>query len=84
MNTIKHYFKLYTERMKEKRHQRLVRRSEELFQIREYKGKVWFTYNGELICPTSILFNSATMTSLQQIRELYVQRNLEPYGTESN
>lgn len=46
----------------------------DLFQVREYEGKLWLTFSGNLICPCD-MFKSEPMNSLNEIRDLYVERN---------
>jgi hypothetical protein len=54
-----------------------------IYQITEYENQLWFTYNGSLFAPCSVVVgnNSGEFSStecvalLNTIRELYVQRH---------
>lgn len=48
--------------------------AEEVFQIKEYGGELWLTFNGSLVCPCSML-NKEPVEAIKQMRELYVKRN---------
>lgn len=66
---------------KEKREERkridVKERARELFQIREYNGQLWFTYNGSLFCPCSLMGDVENgVNILEKIRNLYIERNL--------
>ena len=66
----------------ESRHQReqekkLVENTEraaDLYQIREYESQLWLTFNGNLICPCSML-NDEPVVALNVMRKMYVERN---------
>lgn len=44
-----------------------------LYQIQEYGGEIWLTYNGNLICPCSML-NEDPVKAIGVMREMYVAR----------
>ena len=54
-----------------------------IYQITEYKNQLWFTYNGSLFAPCSIVVgnndgefsSSECVGMLNVIRELYVKRH---------
>lgn len=46
-----------------------------IYQICECDGKLWLTFNGALVCPTEMLSGNDSVKALQEIRDLYVQRN---------
>lgn len=48
--------------------------SHEIFQVTEYYGEFWITYNGQLFCPCS-LFKAEPITALANIRYEYLKRN---------
>ena len=48
--------------------------SKYVYQIQEFDGKLWLTFNGALICPTE-LFKDEALSTLEVIRKLYVERN---------
>ena len=45
-----------------------------IYQIQEYDGRLWLTFSGALVCPTD-MFKNAPIDSLNEIRNLYVERN---------
>lgn len=48
-------------------------KSFELYQIKEFNGHVWFTFNDELVCPTSFFKDENNVVDiLCQMRKLYV------------
>ena len=48
-------------------------RASELYQLQEYDGDIWLTFNGALICPEFLLIGNP-VTVLQDIRRLYIDR----------
>lgn len=58
-------------RMYDDRLQLVKERANELFQICEYKNKIWLTYNEHLICPIEMMGTDAVET-LGRLRNLYV------------
>ena len=46
----------------------------EIFQLKEYDGQLWFTYNGGLVCPCNML-SIDPVEAVNKMRELYIQRN---------
>ena len=54
-------------------HKRTEQDAAELFQVKEYGGELWFTFNGALVLPCAMLKGEAVEV-LKQIRELYVKR----------
>ena len=84
MKTIKELIEAHRLRMKERHQRKIICRSEELFQISEYCGQLWLTYNGALVCQTNMFSDDPLMT-LAKIRDLYVERNtLNPHDTRRN
>jgi hypothetical protein len=63
-------------RKKNERRMRAIALANELFQVREYQDAIWFTYDGELICPCAMFKDSLFLPGalLQQMRNLYVER----------
>ena len=45
-----------------------------LFQIKEYDGEIWITFDGNLICPCSML-NAEPVEAVLKMRELYIKRS---------
>lgn len=44
-----------------------------MFQITEYDGEIWITFNGNLVCPSSML-NLEPVEAIRKMRELYIKR----------
>lgn len=63
-------------RKKNERRMRAIALANDLFQVCEHKDGIWFTYDGELICPMEMFkgFLFSPSTILQQMRDLYVER----------
>lgn len=51
-----------------------IKESKAIYQIEEFNGELWLTYNGALICPTE-MFVLEPLEALNEIRKLYVKRN---------
>jgi len=51
-----------------------INESKAIYQIEEFNGELWLTYNGALICPTE-MFVLEPLEALNEIRKLYVKRN---------
>ena len=68
-----------------KRHQRLVSAAESIFQIKEYEGNLWITYDGNLVMPISMLKNiildssdgtlDSAIKHIITMREEFIKRN---------
>lgn len=56
---------------------RIEQRSKCLFQIEENDGSLWLTFDGNLICPTTML-NGDALSVLKEIRQLYIKHNSKP------
>lgn len=65
--------KLKIKRASSKEH-RVKEMSEYAYQITEYQGQLWFTFNGILFCPCKMM-DGAPIEALQEMRRLYVERN---------
>ena len=62
---------------------RVEEEASHIYQITEYENQLWFTYNGSLFAPCSIVVennegefsSTACVAFLNAIRELYVERH---------
>lgn len=54
--------------------EKIIRDSEEKYQVCEYGGELWLTFVGGLVCPCSMLKDDP-VESLKKMRELYVKRH---------
>ena len=51
-----------------------IEKSEELYQICEFNGDIWLTYDGHLVCPITMFADSTfAVTILKQMREYYLK-----------
>ncbi len=48
--------------------------AQDRYQVREFKGEIWLTFDGWLVCPESMLKDDI-VTAVNQMRKLYVERN---------
>ena len=46
-----------------------------MFQIMEYEGELWLTFNNCLVCPCS-MFNVSPVEAVRKMRELYLKRKV--------
>ena len=56
------------------RHGEIVHMACELFQIAEYCGQLWLTYNGNKVCPC-IMLNDSPVEAVTKMRELYIRNH---------
>lgn len=69
----------------ERREKMIMERAKELYQIVEYENQLWFTYNGSLFAPCSLIvgnekgeFSSTECVAmLNTIRSLYVSLQIQ-------
>lgn len=59
--------------------EKLTKAAKQIFQIEEFDGELYLTYNCALICPTE-MFADNTLDALEIIRDLYVKRNTKSHG----
>ena len=71
----------FLEKWREKRernwNRRISQMAEEVYQIREHEGELWFTFNGYLFSPCSLLRakdDDDCITVLKTLRKLYIER----------
>ena len=70
----------YKENRVEKRRRRLEREAEDMFQITEHAGQIWFTYNSCLFAPCFLCgceTASEAVGLLRTIRNNYVERHIK-------
>lgn len=49
-------------------------RANDIYQITEYCGRLWFTYNGSLFCPCDMM-KKEPLDALSDLRTSYIVRN---------
>lgn len=70
MNIVEKYFG----RTEEERKAEAAETAADLYQVREYKGELWVTYNACLVCPCSML-KDEPVEAVKKMRELYIERS---------
>lgn len=73
MNKIKQWLRYRYNSMKKRKLARVFDYACELYQIQEYDGKLWLTFNANFICPCDMLKDDA-LDTLTKIRQMYVER----------
>ncbi len=71
---MKNFFTKLKEKNAQRKEKELMERAKDLFQICEHDGETWITYGGHLVLPTEFL-REDPITTLQQLREAYIERN---------
>lgn len=71
MRKIKDLFGNFTERCRKRQEDYDNRRIREMYQICEYDGAVWLTFEGRLVCPTSFFAETDPVAVVAAIRETY-------------
>ena len=72
---IKELFSSNTEQRKQRYLKKIEEEAKDIYQLREFAGELWLTYNGFLICPTEMFDGGEELQALENIRDLYVARN---------
>jgi hypothetical protein len=70
MNIIEKYFGQTEEEKKAE----VAETAASLYQVCEFRGELWLTYNGDLVCPSSMLKDDV-VKAVEKIRLLYIDRN---------
>lgn len=52
----------------------VIKRAADIFQIMEYSGKLWFTYNGFPFCPCDMM-KDEPLVALEELRSTYVKHH---------
>ena len=73
MKSISEIFCEYKKTKEQKRIDRIEKRASEIFQITEYDGRLWFTYDSFLYCPCAMI-GDEPVKALSTLREQYIQR----------
>ena len=73
METIKEWWIRKMNQRKAREKECLFEKANEVYQLKEYMGKIWLTYKGALVCPQE-MFKENIIEVLNQIRAMYVAR----------
>ena len=72
------WIKEYLDRLKKSRQnnkERYIREhANDIYQITEYCGQFWFTYNGSIFCPCDMM-KKEPLDALVELRSFYITRN---------
>lgn len=69
-------FERYKKSKAAKTHKENKENAECLFQVREFHGELWLTYNDNLVCPFAML-KDEPVDAINKMRGLYIQRKEE-------
>jgi hypothetical protein len=73
MEAIKEWWIRKMKQRKEREEMSLFAKADEIYQVKEYMGKIWLTHDGALVCPQE-MFKGDIIEVLNQIRAMYVAR----------
>jgi hypothetical protein len=73
MKSISEFLREHKEYQERKRIERIEKRADEIFQITEHDGRLWFTYETFLYCPCSVMGDDA-IGALVALRKSYIDR----------
>lgn len=76
MKSISEFFRERKECQERKRIERIEKRANEIFQITEYDGRLWFTCETFLYCPCSMMGDDA-IGALVALRKSYIDREIK-------
>ena len=76
MKSISEFLRERKEYQERKRIERIEKRAEEIFQITEYDGRLWFTYETFLYCPCSMMGDDE-IGALVALRKSYIDRKIK-------
>ena len=74
MELFSDYFERRRQRKIEEKEKEVREDANTFYQVKEYNGEIWLTYDGNLICPVSML-KEGPVESLNKIRAYYMVRN---------
>ena len=64
----------FFEKLKKDADNRIRKSANDAYQITEHNGELWFTFNGFLFCPCSMMTKSP-IEALEELRENYIRRH---------
>ena len=73
MKSISEFLRKRKECQERKKIERIEKRADEIFQITEHDGRLWFTYETFLYCPCSMMGDDA-IGALAVLRKSYIDR----------
>lgn len=73
MEAVKKWFSDYKAKNREYKKKMLAEKSNEMYQVKEFEGKLWLTFNGQYVCPCEML-NGEPIELLNNMRKLFVEK----------
>lgn len=74
MDWFSNYLENSKTRHKANKEKYIKERANDIYQITEYGGQLWFTYNGSLFCPCDMM-KKEPLDALLDLRTSYIVRN---------
>ena len=74
MENEKGFWKCVEQRLNAQDVDAIKEHAEDIFQIMEYSGKLWFTYNGFPFCPCDMM-KDEPLVALEELRSTYVKHH---------
>lgn len=74
MSWIKEYFEKLEIKLRNRKNECIKERANDIYQITEYCGSLWFTHNGCLFCPCDMM-KKEPLDALLDLRTAYISRN---------
>jgi hypothetical protein len=74
MGWFSNYWENSKTRRKANKEKYIKERANDIYQITEYCGRLWFTYNGSLFCPCDMM-KKEPLDALLDLRTSYIVRN---------
>ena len=74
MENEKGFWKRVAQRLNAQNVDAIKERAADIFQIMEYSGKLWFTYNGFPFCPCDMM-KDEPLVALEKLRSTYVKHH---------
>lgn len=79
MKGINELLKNFKEKFREDKNKRIENHANELYQITEYKGELWLTFNSSLVAPFSLLlgkdYTDKCVTLVNNMRSVFIENH---------
>lgn len=74
MGWFSNYLENFKTRCKANTERYIKERANDIYQITEYGGRLWFTYNGSLFCPCDMM-KKELLDALAELRSSFIERH---------
>lgn len=74
MGWFSNYWENSKTRRKANKERYIKERANDIYQITEHDGRLWFTYNGSLFCPCDMM-KKELLDALAELRSSYIARH---------